>query len=59
VELGSNNISQGGDEAQRSRWTFCEVVNFALDQMLILVKLVEKWIGDCKTYGVKSVPLKL
>lgn len=33
--------------------------NFTLDQRLMLVKLIEKWIGDCKTYGVKSVTLKL
>lgn len=32
---------------------------FTIDQRLMLVKLVEKWIGDCKTYGVKSVTLKL
>jgi len=25
----------------------------------MLVKLVEKWIEDCKAYGVKSVTLKL
>jgi len=32
---------------------------FTIDQRLILVKLVEKWIDDCRAYGVKSVTLKL
>ena len=34
-------------------------LNFTIDQRLMLVKLVEKWIEDCKAYGVKSVTLKL
>jgi hypothetical protein len=33
--------------------------NFTIDQRLILVKLVEKWIDGCRVYGVKSVTLKL
>ena len=33
--------------------------NFTIDQRLMLVELVEKWIDDCKAYGVKSVTLKL
>ena len=32
--------------------------NFTIDQRLMLVELVEKWIDDCKAYGVKSVTLK-
>ena len=34
-------------------------LNFTIDQRLMLVKLVEKWIEDWKAYGVKSVTLKL
>ena len=33
--------------------------NFTIHQRLMLVELVEKWIDDCKAYGVKIVTLKL
>jgi len=39
-------------EIQMAKW-------IDIDQRLMLVKLVEKWIEDCKAYGVKSVTLKL
>ena len=34
-------------------------ITSTIDQRLMLVKLVEKWIEDCKAYGVNGVTLKL
>lgn len=33
------------------------LTNFTIDQRLMLVKLVERWIDDCRVYGVKSITL--
>ena len=33
------------------------LTNFTIDQRLMLVKLVERWIDDCRVYVVKSIAL--